>query len=86
MNQRLAVFRSTVQASLTRVSMMSREELAHHMEEDHGFGPQYGHVFPVRDHPDLRGWHQVLHEDYAFPHDHDPAELAHNPWDLEEWD
>jgi hypothetical protein len=78
-NERLAAFRRTVQASLARVSMMSRPELEQHLEEDHGFGPL------ARGHPDPRGWHQVLHEDYSFPHDHEPGELAHNPWNLEEW-
>jgi hypothetical protein len=63
------------------MAIMSRSELVRHLAEDHGFG--YSSM--VESHPDPRGWHQVLHEDYGFPHDHDPAELAHNPWNLEEW-
>ena len=84
-NQKLAAFRARVQASLARVAIMNRPELIQHLEEDHGFGPQYGHGLMVENHPDPRSWHQILHEDYAFPHDHGPGELAHNPWNLEEW-
>lgn len=82
---RQASFRHTVQANLAKMAMMSRPELVQHLEEDHGFGPQYGHGDLVRSHPDPRGWHQVLHEDYAFAHDHDPSEMAHNPWNMEDW-
>jgi hypothetical protein len=77
-NDRLAAFRRTVRASLAKVSMMSREGLVDHLEHDH--------MLPAQGHPDPRGWHQVLHEDYDFAHDHDPAELAHNPWNVEDWE
>ena len=85
MNQRLAAFRRTIQANLVTMAIMNRPDLVRHLEEDHGFSPENGHGLMAENHPDPRGWHQVLHEDYAFPHDHDPAELAHNPWNLEEW-